>query len=218
MAKPIWISAYRIFFALLAIVAMGYQLYHLYDVIDNYSPANFFSFFTIQSNIFASVVFLLAARTSLGDKPSRTFDMVRGAAALYMGTTGVVYGLLLSGYTEELQTSVIWVDNVVHRIFPLIVVADWLIAPPSRRITFRKGLIWLTYPAVYIVYTLIRGPRVDWYPYPFLDPRNDGGYGAVVLYALGIAIGILGFIWIVTWITKWRVKEEMVPHPARAEV
>jgi len=205
MSKPIWVSGYRIFFALAALVAMGYQLYHQYDTIDNYNSFNFFSFFTIQSNLFAAAVFLLAALTGLGQRPSRTFDLIRGAAVLYMTTTFVVYGLLLSGYQEELQTTVSWVDTVLHRIFPLVLFADWLIVPPSRKITFWKGLIWLIYPAVYMVYSLIRGARVDWYPYPFLDPREDGGYGAVALYSVGIAIGIIAFVWVVTWVTSWRV-------------
>src|SRR6478736_6394035 len=205
MSKPIWVSGYRIFFALAALVAMGYQLYHQYDTIDNYNSFNFFSFFTIQSNLFAAAVFLLAALTRLGERPSRTFDLIRGAAVLYMTTTFVVYGLLLSGYQEELQTTVSWVDTVLHRIFPLVLFADWLIVPPSRKITFWKGLIWLIYPAVYMVYSLIRGARVDWYPYPFLDPREDGGYGAVALYSVGIAIGIIAFVWVVTWATSWRV-------------
>jgi len=218
MSKPIWVSGYRIFFALAAIVAMGYQLYHQYDTIDNYNSFNFFSFFTIQSNLFAAVVFLLAALTSLGERPSRTFDIIRGAAVLYMTTTFVVYGLLLSGYQEELQTTVAWVDTVLHRIFPLVLIADWIIVPPSRKITFRQGLIWLSYPAVYVVYTLIRGPRVDWYPYPFLDPREKGGYGAVALYSIGIAIGIIAIIYVVTWITKLRVTEDLVPSSAQAGV
>ena len=218
MSKPIWVSGYRIFFSLAAIVAMGYQLYHQFDTIDNYNSFNFFSLFTIQSNLFAAVVFLVAALTNLGERPSRTFDLVRGAAVLYMTTTFVVYGLLLSGYQEELQTTVAWVDTVLHRIFPLVLIADWIIVPPSRKITFRKGLIWLVYPAVYMVYSLIRGARVDWYPYPFLDPREDGGYGAVALYSVGIAIGIIAFIWVVTWITKWRVTKALVPSSAQSGI
>ncbi|WP_280481932.1 Pr6Pr family membrane protein, partial [Nocardia cyriacigeorgica] len=29
-------------------------------------------------------------------------------------------------------------------------------------------------------YTLIRGPVVDWYPYPFLDPREQGYVSLVI--------------------------------------
>jgi hypothetical protein len=36
-------------------------------------------------------------------------------------------------YQEELQITIPWVDTVVHKILPLVMVADWLIAPPRSR-------------------------------------------------------------------------------------
>ena len=45
------------------------------------------------------------------------------------------------------------------------------------------------FPLLYVVYSLIRGPFVNWYPYPFLDPRI-GGYGRVFLYSIGISVVI----------------------------
>ena len=133
-----------------------------------------------------------------GSPPSRTAELLRGAAVLYMVTTGIVYGLLLSGYTDELQTATPWVNNVVHRIFPIVLIADWLINPPAVRLTFRDALVWLTFPVAYLVYSLVRGPIVDWYPYPFLDPDEVGGYAGVTAYCLGIAVGVIGLAWLVT--------------------
>jgi hypothetical protein len=77
------------------------------------------------------------------------------------------------------------VNTVVHTIFPLAVIADWLIDPPAQRIGARASLWWLAYPIGWLVYTMIRGPIAGWYPYPFLDPAN-GGYGSVAVYAVGI--------------------------------
>ncbi len=194
-----WVRIYRIVFALATLFAIAYQFNHLREN-GGFRPANFFSFFTIESNLFASAIFLLGALTSLRFSQSRTWDMVRGAAALYMITTGVVYGLLLSGYQEELQTTIPWVDTVLHKLFPLVLFADWLICPPVNRIPFKRALIWLTYPLVYCAYSLIRGPIVDWYPYPFLNPDSAGGYIGVVGYCMGIAIGVTlftaGLVWI----------------------
>jgi hypothetical protein len=42
------------------------------------------------------------------------------------------------------------------------------------------------FPALYLVYALVRGPIAGWYPYPFLDPTMVGGYGGVALYCVGI--------------------------------
>jgi hypothetical protein len=92
MDRRSWVRAYRGFFPLLAFVAMGYQLYHLHDTRSNYRDLDFFSFFTIESNIFASLVLLYAAWKGADQTETHRFAMVRGAAVLYMATTGVVYG------------------------------------------------------------------------------------------------------------------------------
>jgi len=35
---------------------------------------------------------------------------------------------------------------------------------------------------------LARGAIVGWYPYPFLNPANVGGYGGVAAYVIGIMV------------------------------
>ena len=147
------------------------------------NPANFFSFFTIESNILAAAVLLYgAARPALVGR-AQTSILVRGAAVLYMTVTFIVYGVLLSGYQEELQTTIPWVDTVVHRVLPIVMILDWIIDPPDNALTWRRALpFWLVPPAAYLVYSLIRGPIVDWYPYPFLNPDEVGGYAGVAAY------------------------------------
>ena len=93
---------------------------------------------------------------------------------LYIAITGVVFALLLSGLQESLDTHMAWVDFTVHKLIPAVLVADWLIDPPRHRLSYRVGLAWLLYPFAYLVYTLIRGAQVDWYPYPFLDVSRHG--------------------------------------------
>jgi cytochrome bd-type quinol oxidase subunit 2 len=197
-----WVRVYRVIFPLMALVAMGYALNHSYNNNPDFRVSNFFSFFTIQSNIFGSLVLLYAAWKSTTDTESHRFAMVRGAAVLYLATTGIVYGILLSGYQEELNTAQHWVDTVVHRIMPLVMVADWLIVTSRPRIEYREALWWIVYPLAYCAYSLIRGPIVDWYPYPFLDPDEAGGYGAVGLYCLVIAAGMILFGAIVVLLSR----------------
>ena len=48
-------------------------------------------------------------------------------------------------------------------------------------------LPWLLYPALYCVYSLIRGAFVDWYPYPFIDPLQLG-YPRVFLNIAGLIL------------------------------
>jgi hypothetical protein len=53
---------------------------------------------------------------------------------------------LLSGLQESLDTHIGWVDFVVHKQIPIVVVADWLIDPPRHRLSITTALLWLTYP------------------------------------------------------------------------
>jgi hypothetical protein len=101
-------------------------------------------------------------RTIRGSERSRLFDAVRGAIALYISITGVVFALLLSALQEELDTHIAWVDFTVHKLVPIVFVIDWLIDPPRHRFPVRLGFAWLGYPLSWFAYTLIRGASEDW--------------------------------------------------------
>ena len=177
---------------------MTYQFASLNEGPPGFAPANFFSFFTIQSNILAVV---LLAVTALLPRAARTatFDGCRGAVTLYMTITGVVFALLLAGLQEELQTTIPWVDFVVHKLMPIVIVADWLLDPPRHRLRLRVAWAWLVFPLAWFAYTLVRGSFVDWYPYPFVDVASHG-YGRVlanaVVMAVGMALAAFGFVWL----------------------
>ncbi len=192
---PGWVRAYRAGFGALGLAAIATQLARQWDV--GASIPNFFSFFTIQSNLFAAAVLLWGATHDQERRDPAAVDLVRGAAALYLGITGVVYGVLLAGYQEQLQTTIPWVDTVLHRVIPVVLGVDWLLDPPTTRLALRWATVWLVYPLLYAVYSLVRGPIVDWYPYPFLDPDEVGGYAGVALYCVGVAVGSALFAWLV---------------------
>ncbi len=161
------LPAYRLFFAILVFVAIVAQIDYGIRNLVTFSPANFFSFFTIESNLLTLLVFVLAATTPR----NRLLDYVRGAATLYMVATGIMYSLLLAG--ADVQTPIAWVNAVLHYIFPLAVLLDWLVDQPAR-LNRKKALLWLTFPVAYLAYTLIRGAAVHWYPYPFLNVSLHG--------------------------------------------
>ena len=196
IALPTWVRAYRFFFAVLTVIAIVYQLWHLHDE-GKLKLANYFSFFTIQSNLIAAVVFLIGASSaSFVQHPTRAWDLIRGAAAIYMTLTFVVYGLLLSG--ADVQIAIPWVNDVVHRIFPLVMLFDFFIQPLLHRVTFRQALTWAIYPALWLVYTIIRGNATGWYPYPFVNPDKVGGWFGVAAICFAILIGFLIATWFMT--------------------
>ena len=104
---------------------------------------------------------------------------------MYLTVTFVVVIVLLSDVDVQLQ--LVWVDVVLHKLFPIVVVLDWIVDPPTRRLSARDALLWLAYPLVWTLATVARGAIDDWYPYPFLDPAN-GGYGQVALTVVGVTV------------------------------
>ena len=205
----------RAFFGLLAFAAMATQLISLRKN-PTFSPVMYFSYFTIDSNLVAAVVLLTYATRPRPDRP-HGLDVVRGAAVVYMSVTGIVFTLLLSG--TDVDTTIPWVNSVVHELMPLVLMAHWLLDPPAVRVTVRQATTWLAFPFVWIVYTLIRGSIIDRYPYPFLDPAKDG-YSTVAQYCVGIFILIVLVCAVVRWIGNTRSSGELVApgtsHPARS--
>lgn len=176
----------RLGFATTAVVAMSYQ-YAASSDRPGFDSANFFSFFTIQSNILAAAALALAALVR-SEERTRVFDVLRGATTLYIAITGVVFALLLAGLQESLQTPSPWVNFVLHKLIPVVVVADWLVDPPRHRLPLRVAVAWLAYPAAWLVYTLVRGTSTDWYPYPFVDV-SELGYDGVFLRCAFLLVG-----------------------------
>ena len=70
-----------------------------------------------------------------------------------------------------------------------------------RPLSLRQGLVFLAYPIAYLAYCLIRGPIVDWYPYPFLDPRTNG-YGFVAIMSVFVAVVALLLVWLLCWTSR----------------
>jgi hypothetical protein len=184
----------RIGTALLAVAAIVAQLVTLANA-NKLDVVNFFSFFTIQSNLIGIAVLVLAARSG---PRSRTLERWRGAASVYLTVTFVVVIALLQNVDVGLQ--LVWVDVTLHKIVPVVIVADYLLDPPGTRFSIRDGLTWLIYPLAWLAYTLIRGPLVSWYPYPFLDPDHAGGYGAVAVTSLVILVAGAALCGLYVWL------------------
>jgi hypothetical protein len=190
-----FLIAYKGFFGLLGFSALITEIAVLVER-GRFIPENFFSFFTVESNLFASIILLVGA-VMLQKKQSKQFVMLRGAATLYMVLTGIVFVVMLSGLQGVELTAVPWDNLVLHYIMPIAVAVDWLIDRPSVKIPFKQALIWLVYPLVYMIYSLTRGAIVGWYPYPFLNPTTNG-YIGIFIASLGIAVLGAGAIWMLT--------------------
>lgn len=179
--------------------------------------ANFFSFFTILSNVIAAVVLATAGARALM-RPAEAAGSLGLSAALtcataYMVITGIVYNALLRGITlPQGSEPVPWSNEVLHLIGPIFLVLDLLIG--TRRRALRWQVVWVVvaFPLLWVAYTLVRGPLVTnpttgepyWYPYPFLNPNGPGGWGSVTAYVVVIAIGFVAVGFGAVWVTRRR--------------
>lgn len=154
---------------------------------------NLFSYFTIHS----AVLFVLAVLLALLHTAARAAEPgwltgLRVMATTYTVVSGIVFGVLLAN--AELFGHLFLVplsSQVLHFVLPVCAVADLLLAPGRRRLRWAATWTSTVFPALWAVYTLVRGRLVGWYPYFFLDPALVGGYRAVGTYALGLSVLIL---------------------------
>jgi hypothetical protein len=167
-----------------------------------FDATRFFAFFTIQSNLVGVAAFSWLVARPDGPR-SRNIELLRAGAAIYLTVTFLVVIVLLNGVDVQLQ--LVWVDVVLHKIFPIVVVADLLLDPPRTRLVMRDIAILLVYPLIWTALTMIRGAvdPAQWYPYPFLDPAK-GGYGQVLITAIAVTIGFVAISAAMIWLANWR--------------
>ncbi len=205
MEKRTFLVVARLFFGLLTLTAISIQL--SIHIQLGFDPVNFFSYFTNLSNILASLVFIVGAILLIQRRePGVTFDSIRGTAVVCMAVVGIVYGILLRN--EDLGALLPWINVVLHYVMPIAVVLDWLYQPPRTRFAVRQVAFWLIFPLLYLIYTLIRGSIVNWYPYPFLTPAKVGGYSGVALYCVAILVVFLLLGWLLMLVAnnvKWKM-------------
>jgi len=177
---------YKMLFGLLGLSAVTTEIVVLVQA-NTFDPGNFFSYFTILGNTFAFIMLFVGAYALISARKSRAIDSLRGAATLYMVVVGIVFATLLAGIEGATFTAVPWDNIVLHYIMPVALLVDWLIDRPTNRVSYKTSLLWLIVPLAYVIYSLIRGVIVQWYPYPFLNPEPNG-YGPVIMTGIGIAL------------------------------
>ncbi|MEO6806168.1 MAG: Pr6Pr family membrane protein [Edaphobacter sp.] len=190
--------AARLFFGLLTFAALIRSF--LYSVVHNGSSAvNFFSFFTILTNLFVAIVLIVSAINLIRrTHPTESDNIIRGSATVSIAIVGIVFGLLLSHMDSGM---IPWTNLVAHYLIPIIMVLDWLINPPQTKLAPKHIWYWVIYPIAYLIYSLIHGAFTNWYPYWFIDPvKSPGGWTGVTLFAAAITLGFLLVSFALLWL------------------
>lgn len=186
---------YRMAAGVITLLAVAVQYWILMDGRSGMalvqSSVQFFSFFTILTNVLAGVALLLPAiapRTSLARFLMR--PSVRTAITGYIVIVGVVYYLLLRNVGNQHGLG-LFVERSLHYLTPPLFVLDWLLFVPKHDVGWKVGIASLGYPLVYSIWTLAHGALTGWYPYPFVDV-TDLGYPRVLINMAGLVGSFLG--------------------------
>lgn len=138
---------------------------------------NFFSFFTVQSNILVAVTTALLASNLR--RTSTLFRTLRLDAVVAIAITGIVFHVALADLQE--LTGWDWAaDFLLHTLSPILAVLGWVVFGPRGQITWDIVRLAVIFPVAWLAYALVRGAIVqdrfgrDYYPYPFLNAQEHG--------------------------------------------
>jgi hypothetical protein len=90
------------------------------------------------------------------------------AIAVYIIIVAAIYHFVLRQLWNPQGWQLV-ADTIEHVVAPALYVIDWLVFVPKGTLTFRSAFVWLAFPFVYAIYSLIHGAVMGFYPYRFLD-------------------------------------------------
>jgi len=178
--------------AVVAIAALVLQLVLVLQggrVLDEVDPPGtgmrlyrLLAYFTIESNLLVAIAAVTLARDPARDGP--TWRVLRLAGLVAITVTAVVHFFLLRPLLD--LDGLDWLsDKMLHMVVPALAIVGWLLFGPRPRITLRSVALALLFPLLWTAWTMVFGAVDGWYPYPFLDPDEEG-WGAVVVAIAGI--------------------------------
>ncbi|MCR8669826.1 Pr6Pr family membrane protein [Agrococcus sp. HG114] len=218
--RAVPVVAWRLLILLTAVFAEVWNIANMLR--SGEPPTEHFAYFTVQANLM--VIALMAWLLLVPERRRpRWFDHVRGAITAYIVLTGLVYAVLLAKPDEVWAWSIEFTNAAQHRFIPWMVGLDWLLVPTAGRIRVARAVWWMSYPVAYLVAAWLRGGLVDgWFPYPFLDPGEHGGWAGLVWPTGQVLIAFVVGILVVAAIGALRHRESAersapvpVQRPAR---
>ncbi|WP_460799594.1 Pr6Pr family membrane protein [Microbacterium sp. GXF0217] len=192
--------------------------YALRIAVGDGSPFDYFGYFTNQTSLCTAVVLIVAGLTMLRRRPSgEVLLTVRGIVTTYVIIVGAVYNVLVPGT----GSAPAWVSAALHTVLPIVVLADWVLAPDRRPLPWRRIWIVLPYPLVWLIVVLLRGVTDGWVPYGFLLPER--GAASLWLHILALLCAVLAAAAVVWAISRARALVypsggRAGPEPTRRQV
>ncbi|ANH38863.1 FAR-17a/AIG1-like protein [Nocardioides dokdonensis FR1436] len=153
------------------------------------------SYFTIQSNLLVAVTAVHLARAARRGPGhgSTAWTVARLDAVVGITITGLVHFVLLRPLLD-LSGADALADALLHLVVPVLALGGFLLVGPRPPLTRRTAGLALVWPLAWLGWTLVVGLVSGWFPYPFLDHREDG-WAAVVVTCVAITalfVALLG--------------------------
>ena len=150
VSRNTFLISYKLFFALLGFSSIVTEMAVTMER-GTFKAENFFSYFTIETNILVVIMLLMSAVAIAAGKNSK-LDLFRSATTVYILVVGIGFSALLSGLEGVKLTAVPWDNVVLHYIIPVAVFADFMTDRPRRKLPFKRALLWLLFPIVDATY------------------------------------------------------------------
>jgi hypothetical protein len=169
----------------------------------------FFTFFTILTNIMLVLIYAseLWPREALRWWRS---PVTRGILTAAMILVCLFYHFFLAA-TWDPQGWPKVADVSLHYVTPIFYVAWWVLFAWHGKLKFGDIPLMLLPPAIWLVWTMLRGAVVNEYPYPILEAHKLG-YGQVTINILAVLVGLAVLCAIVVAIDKALARVDM-PGP-----
>jgi hypothetical protein len=203
--KPLWARVWFGLTGLIVLVGLCIQTYDVAGVTTGHFTTpesrmvNLLFFFTIDSNLILLLTCLLLAQRLTGWGTG--FAVFRLIGVVGITITGIVYYAVLKDLLD-LHGAAHVSDVVLHTVSPLMAVFGWLVFGPRGLATTRAAVLTVIFPAAYLAVTLVRGPIVHWYPYPFVDVTTHG-YLTVAFNCVIVAVLFLAVAFGATRVDRW---------------
>lgn len=200
---PYILASFRLAIAFAIGVAITWQIS---DRIANnvFRPAEYFSFFTIQTSLLTAIVLagsaLLMFKNGLDSPSVVRFRIAVTSASIVVG---IVYNLLLRDVAPAAaDIGYEWPvipNEILHVWAPILVTIDWLLTKNQISVRVHSAL-WVTvFPIAWLSFSIIRGNIDGWWPYWFIDPTDPGGIsqmltyiGAITVFFIAIGYSLVG--------------------------
>jgi hypothetical protein len=178
---------------LLGVVALGLQFaisipaYMANGMSLPEALVQFFSFFTILTNLTITLIYL-SGLTSWGWLDWFRTPVTRAMMAGIMTLVMIFYHVMLRPIWQP-EGLFLVCDYLLHYVATLLYMAWWAITQRHGTLDYPAVPAMLVPPLVYLAYVMVRGALTNAYPYPTLN-ASELGYGPAAINAVMVALGL----------------------------